>query len=304
MAESYYVSFPLGKPALSSTPQLVSIPPLSHPQYARVASVYDVHELASQETYPESAQFVYLPYTTQEHREELVTVFAVQILTQNKTMMPIVLTLWAKGQMKGYQIVGQTRSISQKPVIRVDARNDLHLAWVDAAGFGVYDVYYAGTAAEARSALNRVTPQDVLSGTVEFFWGVVESLSFFPIVILWAILPLMLISIYTFIRAEGDLTYRGSRIMLGIAIFIYMAFKYLLKPTWLTALPLLGVLPAGLADISAYGVPLLVSGLAGVVTWLCVRRRDAVSLLPVFGLFVGADALLTLLIYVPGMVAE
>jgi hypothetical protein len=304
MAEAFYVSFPLGQSAAGGTPQPVSIPPLSHPQYARVASGYGIHELASHEVYPLSAQFVYLPWTIQGHRDELVTVFAVQILTQNKTMMPIVLTVWAKGQMKGYQIAGQTRGISQKPVIQVDARNDLHLAWVDAAGFGVYDVYYAGTSAEARSNLNRVTPQDVLTGVSDFFWGVMQSLSFFPIVILWAILPLMLIGVYTFIRAEGDLAYLGSRLMLGIAIFIYMAFKYLFKPTWLAALPLLGVLPPGLADLAAYGVPLLVSGLAGVVTWLCARRRDAVSILPVFGLFVGADALLTLLIYVPGMVAE
>jgi len=191
-----------------------------------------------------------------------------------------------------------------RPVFFEDAQGDLHLAWIDVAGFGVYEVYYASTSAEARANLNRLTAQDVLASAFNFLWGIVQALSFFPIILVWIFVPLLVIILYSFLRVEGDLARLGPRIMLVVSLLLYTIFKYLFRPNWLAALPLPPNLSPGLSDALIYTAPLLISGLATVATILYIKRREYPSLLPSFGFFVACDALLTLLIYVPGIVAE
>ena len=112
------------------------------------------------------------------------------------------------------------------------------------------------------------------------------------------------LSIYLFIRAEGGLSFRSSQIVLLVAILLYTGGKYLFRPNWFAALPLPRDLPQYLADWAIYTVPFLITGAAGLVTWFYVKRRPSATLLLAFAIFAGTDALLTLLIYVPGMLAE
>jgi len=62
--------------------------------------------------------------------------------------------------------------------------------------------------------------------------------------------------------------------------------------------------PAGVANVLIYLAPVLITAVAAALTWLYVKRRPYASLLPTFGIFALSDALLTLLVYVPGILAE
>jgi len=303
-AESYCLTFPLGRPEAASKPRQVNVPATGHPAYTHMETPVRVSELAISRATDFPSTFIYQPYTIRGHYDALVAAFAVEISSRTKQATHIVLTLWADGQMRGYQIVNKTRTGSMRPVFFEDAQGDLHLAWIDVAGFGVYEVYYASTSAEARANLNRLTAQDVLASAFNFLWGIVQALSFFPIILVWIFVPLLVIILYSFLRVEGDLARLGPRIMLVVSLLLYTIFKYLFRPNWLAALPLPPNLSPGLSDALIYTAPLLISGLATVATILYIKRREYPSLLPSFGFFVACDALLTLLIYVPGIVAE
>jgi hypothetical protein len=114
----------------------------------------------------------------------------------------------------------------------------------------------------------------------------------------------VVLALYAFIRAEDGLDRLGSRIMLGIGALMYIGSKLVFRPDWFTALPLPRGTPTGLADAIVYAAPLLITAVAILVTWLFVRRRAYASLLPTFGVLALSDALLTLLVYVPGILAE
>jgi len=201
-------------------------------------------------------------------------------------------------------VSGKTRSSSLRPVLLADAQDNLHLAWIDAAGFGLYDVFYASTSTEARAALSRLTVRDVANAFFDVLWGIAQAASFLPIVFAWVFVPLILVALYLFIRVEGDLSRRGPRWMLILSLLLYVATKYLFRPNWMAALPLPANLASSIANVLMYATPLLISAVAGLLTWLFIRRREYASLFAVFLIFVATDAVMTLLIYVPGILAE
>lgn len=302
-AETSYVSFPLGNPQAAGSPRDVVIPEDNHPAYRPASSVYHVSGLASTEGASRS-RFVYLPSAVSHERDQLATAFAVQISGRTKSIVQVVLALWADGELVGYQIIGQTDSISLRPTIEADAEGNLHLNWIDTAGFGQYAIYYAATAREARQNLNRLGTDDVAAALFGVAWGLAQAASFFPITLVWLFPPLVVLALYAFIRAEDSLERTGSRVMLVVGALLYIAAKYLFRPNWLAALPLPQGTPAGLANALMYLAPLLITSIAVLLTWLYVRRRPYASLLPTFAVLAVSDALLTLLVYVPGILAE
>jgi len=106
------------------------------------------------------------------------------------------------------------------------------------------------------------------------------------------------------VRADDDLAHKGARIVLGLAILLYAMCKYLFKPGWLAALRLPHQWPADLANVIMLTLPLLIALLAGLIAWALSKRRQYNSLFFVFGIFAVTDVLLTLLIYVPSLLAE
>ncbi len=303
MAESYYVSFPLGQPQLAQRPRDIELPATNDPSYGALDSVFNVRRLASGGI-PSGASFVYMPSAIRGPQEELAVAFSVELLGRTREIIQPALTLWSEGAMRGYQIVSKTRNVSLRPSLLEDAGRDLHLVWIDSAGFGTYDVYYASTATEVRQRLNRITARDVMAAVFDFAWAVAQAVSFFPLLFIWGFFPLTLIAIYSVIRAQGSLTMWGPRIVLVLSILLYVAFKYLFQPNWLGGLPLPKRLPLRISNILMYTAPFVVSGMAGGVTWWHARRQERPGLFSTFLIFVVSDTLLTLLIYVPGILAE
>ncbi len=304
MAESYYVTFPLGQPEAAGKAKRVHIPATNRPEYERSASLFALRELASPAQSQRASQFVYLPSTVQGQPGELAAAFSVQVSGRISEITQVVLTIWRDGELAGYQIAGKTRNLSLKPTLLADANQDLHVAWIDNAGFGAFDVFYASTAREARAHLNRLTGQDALAALFDLGWGLVQALGFLPMVLAWMFMPLALLAVYVFVRAEGDMAEMGTRLVFAAATLLYAGFKYLFRPNWLAALPLPQRLPSDIANVLVYVMPFVITGVAGLLTWLYVRKRDYTPVLAAFGVFAGADALLTLLIYVPGVLAD
>lgn len=304
MAETYYVTFPLGQPDAASKAKRVHIPATNRPEYERAASLFNLRELASPAQSQRASQFVYLPATVQGQPGELTAVFSVQVSGRITEITQIILTVWREGELAGYQIAAKTRNLSLKPMLLADANQDLHTAWIDNAGFGVFDVFYASTSEEARANLNRLTSQDVVAAFFDLGWGLVQALGFIPMVLAWMFMPLALLAVYVFVRAEGDLADMTTRIVFVIAVILYAGFKYLFRPNWLAALPLPQRLPDDLANLLIYAMPFVITGIAGLLTWFYVRKRDYTPVLAAFGVFAGVDALLTLLIYIPGVLAD
>jgi len=157
------LAFPLGRPELAGQPQEIHIPDLNHPDYQEVKSAFNLQELANPLQGYLTSEFVYLAATIDGHHDELPVAFSVRISGRTKDINQIVLTLWADGEIRGYQIAAKTSSGSLRPMILADAGEDLHLSWIDTGGFGIYDIFYASTSKEAHAYLNRLTGQDILA---------------------------------------------------------------------------------------------------------------------------------------------
>ena len=303
-AQSFYLTFPLGRPELAGEQKEVQIPDLNHPRYQETKGSFNLHEMASdiQDHWP--SEIVYFAATPKGHHDELPVAFSVRISGRTKQINQIILTVWSDGELKGYQIAAKTSTSSLRPVLLVDAEKDLHMVWIDTGGFGIYDLFYASTSQEARGYLNRLTGQDILAKGFNTIWGMVQAAGFVFVALIWVFPPLVLLAAYALARADDDLSHRGPRIVLILAIILYSMFKYLFEPGWLAALRLPHQWPADVVTVIMITLPFLISLLAGVVAWAFSRRRDYNSLFGVFGIFVGTDALLTLMIYVPGLLAE
>ena len=307
MANTFYTVFPLGKPEEALAPRQVIIPPWNHPLYTEVKSALPIRHLASIGHGEEASDFIYFPYTPEGLQgEELPVAFAVEVVGRTKRIVQVIMTYWrGGGELFGYQIAGQTASASSHPVLARDDQGNLHLAWLDTAGFGNYDVYYASTSPAARAYLNRWTLSDLATRLLNFLWGVVQAMGFMPVILAWGFLPLVIIVVYVLFVPEADLTQRTSLAVLGFASLLYVALKYSLRPGWLMALPLPPGLPSDTADLLILFAPLAISAMAALFTALwCRRKQFAVSIFPAFGLFVLADALMTLILYVPAVLRE
>ncbi len=302
-SETYYVAFPLGQPALAGKPVQVLIPTDNRPEGAPQAVLGHTRQLALPGTRPLGGRTTYLPATPYAHLDALATPLAVNLVGRTRDTVQIVMLFWDEGAPLGYQIAGKTTGSSLWSSVAVDGAQNVHLAWIDTAGFGSYDIYYASTAPEVRAHLNRVRLVDVLGAVFSVVWALAGSLALFPVAFMWFAIPLGIVSVYLVISAEGGMERRASQIMLGVGILVYVLLKYATESSWLTLLQLPG-LPAWLSSVLVLLAPLLIAALAGLVSWVLLRRREYQSLFRVFVVWAALDALITLLLYVPILLIE
>ena len=302
-ARSLYVMFPLGHPEAVTAPIELIIPNENRPSYARTESLFGIDELATGQSGSPST-FVYMPAVVQGQQNEGAILFSVQLRGRTKRWIQPIVTVWSEHAYRGYQVATQTRTTSIRNRVARDEQNALYLVWIDTAGFGAYDVYYASTAPGIQQELNRLTGWDVLSGFYDVLWGIAQAAGFFPLAVAWSLASVMIIAAYLFWKAQGRLDHPGARLILIIAIAAYILSKYVFRPNWAAALPLPRYMPELLAALITYLTPLVVSALAALITWFYTHRTERTAILAAFGVFVASDALLTLLIYVPAMLAE
>jgi hypothetical protein len=218
----------------------------------------------------------------------------------SKSFMQLAMVVLSNGEPVGYQLINRTPNASVLCTIVADADANLHLAWLDVAGFRRYKVYYATTAPQAREWLDRTTLGDIARGGADLAFGVVSGLGLAFLGLTWNVLPVLTIIIFYIVGRQEHLDLLTPKIGLGVAIALYIASKAYFIPGLLTAgTPFLYAVPAEMRTLLMYGVPVLVLLLAlGSIT-VYVRRAEEPSLLKAYLFFAVTDGLLTAALYGP-----
>jgi hypothetical protein len=284
-AQSYYMSFPLGQPSRLIPTQI---------------------EIAN-------SDFVTTPSVTGGQRNELAAMLTVWLdpsaldtttaspspLEVGKPSMQPVMAVFSESKMQGYQLAAETGSVSLRTDLVADPASNLYLAWLDAAGFGRYAVYYASTSPQAKTRLDRTSPQDVLLKVADLALGMLSGVALLPFVVLWVFLPLLWVVLFYAIAGEDELELKRVKVALGIAMVLYMGVKFVTLPGF--HVPSLDRVSPQLASALVFGVPLIIFALAFNAVYVYTRRAERATLFPAFLIFVATDALLSLLIYAPSI---
>jgi len=184
--------------------------------------------------------------------------------------------------------VTKTRPSSVWPDLAVSTDGTLRAAWVEPLGNDVYRAVVASAAPEAREALGGFSLAEWGNDVATFAFEYVSLLGYAPYVIGWAVLPLGLLLVATFVTSSGV---RGPKAAacLGVAIILQLAGKRFFAPQMLPF------------ELGTEGIALSVAppvfGIA--LMWVYWRRTKAPLLLAAYGLFIGADAVFSIFVMVP-----
>lgn len=297
-AQTFGVSFPLGAPAFTEA-STVDIPSAARPTYHSTSGSLPYRQLASVESGGPTA-YLYMPATLAGQRDELGVFLVGQVATRNRSSMQVMWVIHSDGEAKGYQLPENVDN-SMRPTGAIDSQGNVHLAWLSAAGFGQYDVHYASTSPTVRANLDRVTVQDLAMEFLDAVWNLAPAMGFFPpIFLLWSIASFVWVVVFYLVKVEGGLERRVSQIALVIAILLYLFSKFFLMPGVLFYAPFVDRVPENLQYVPVLGT-LAVTTLAALgAVALYSRKRQYGSLFVAYLLFVVTDAVLSLIIYVPG----
>ena len=185
-------------------------------------------------------------------------------------------------------IVTRTRPSSVWPDLAVSGDGTLRATWVEPLGNDMYRVVVASTAPEALESLGGFRLTEFLGGVAAFAFENISLLGYAPYVVGWAILPLGLLLLATFLRPSGV---RGEKVVLWLvgAIILQLASKQFLAPQMLP-------LELGIEGIVLSVTP-VVLGIA--LMWVYWRRAKEPLLLAAYGLFIGADAAFSVFVMIP-----
>lgn len=297
-AQTFGVSFPLGAPAFTEA-STVDIPGAARPTYHSTSGSLPYRQLALVESGGPTA-YLYMPAALPGQQEELGIFLVGQVATRNLSSMQLIWEVYSGGEAKGYQLPEGAESC-MRPSGTIDSQGNVHLAWLSAAGFGQYDVHYASTSPTVRANLDRVTVQDWAMEFLDAIWNLAPAMGFFPpIFLLWSIASFVWVVAFYLVKVEGGLERRASQIALLIAILLYLFSKFFLMPGVLFYAPFVDRVPESLQYVPVLGT-LAITTCAGLGAMaLYFRKRQYRSLFVAYLLFVVTDAVLSLIIYVPG----
>lgn len=299
-ADTYYVSFPLGAPRPGDA-RAVKLPQEHRPRYADHTGPYQFDRLVPLSPDVYTTDFINAPAVVQRQEDELPVVVSLIIESASKQFMQLAMTVFADGDPVGYQLANETSNASVLPTLVADGDANLHLAWLDTAGFRLYKVYYATTASEAKEWLDRVTVEDVARGAADLAWGILSAIGFLPLTLMWNAPALVCLVLFYLVTRQELLDELGAKIALGLAFVIYVAVKILFLPGLLSAgTPFVHLVPDALESALTTGIPILVLLLAllGLAVYLR-RSTDTPSLFKAYLVFAFIDSVLTAVLYAP-----
>jgi hypothetical protein len=291
-AKSYYVSFPSGQPSRLTPMRIniassdfVTMPSVARGQRGEVAAAFNVYVSSGFKAQLEQSKMVEMGPVSVGFRPE----------------MQLAQAIFAEGEMMGYQIAAKTDSASLRPNLVADPASNLHLTWLDTAGFGRYDVYYASTSPPTKAWLDRTRPQDVLLEAADLALGMLSGVALLPFIVLWIFFPLLWLVLFYVFVGEEELELKRVKVVLGIAIALYTGTKLMSLPSSLLYVPFLDEVPPLLYSALVSGVPLIILALGLTAIYAYARRAERATLFPAFLVFAMTDALLSMAIYAPGI---
>lgn len=186
------------------------------------------------------------------------------------------LTIGDQGSQE--ELVTASEQASMESSLRIDAESNLHLAWLETAGFGKYRVVYGSTAPPVVEAYNKLTPQDAVNAlfnnllnlSMVIIWGVAG-------LIMWAVAPFLMLAIYHLVTSEENLSTPWAWVALGVAIALQVTLSFALPPRLRGGIdwaPVRWVAPAAGATIAT-----------AATAWLILRKKKESPLFSTFFLF-------------------
>jgi len=283
----------------------LALPITDRIRYAPAEGELSYRSLAQAKPVDPSAvsNYTYMPYPLPGQRQELAVVLSTRTVSpQGKGEVQIALCILRGGDLEGYQIAGQSRSASLRPIAVADDDGNIHLAWLDTAGFGRYSLYYASTAPRAKAFANRLTLADVLGTFAGKAWNTAAAFSFLPMLLVWCFPPLLLLVAGYLINPDRDMATRSGRLWLGGAVILYLAAKLWIVPSFLWYAPFVDRVPARFQDFVILGWPGIIAiGSFLAMRW-SVRRLERKEILYGFAIFAAIDAVLSLVLYIPNAI--
>lgn len=302
--EMFLVAFPAAAPSLSA-PQTIHVPKDPARPAAASQEFPPLTEVVWADANQEWSDFLEGPSAVQGSGQPAAQVLAdVNFEFRFDPRPQIVLLLLRDGELAAYDQPARTRQYSQRPR-GVAAGGHLHIAWIDLEQPGAYSVYYASTSPAVQAALNRRTANDTAIDAIDLVWGMASGLTFVPLVGI-LLVPVALAMVIFYLSGADDSLKRGwaARLTFLVTGVIYLGGKWLVLAALITRPPLMAAVPQQIQPLWMLLVFLLVAGLAALITWLYVRRKDNPELFKAMLLFVLSDAALTLLVYGPTFYAE
>ncbi len=304
--EGWYTSIRLDESRPGSVERF-TFPVGEFPEYVAHEGPYTYDYIVPLLPSPESGTHVIdAPFPLRAQADEVPVAFGALIRRGAGMEAQIVIGIFAEARVMGYQLAGKTTHWSRVPSLANDSSGNLHLSWAEGLEPGPSDVYYASTSPLVKQRVDRLTSQDLVLGLLNSLFGAAAGFAMIPFVIFWLIPPLVWVAISgRFIGAEGVQARKGW-LALGIGLVIYLLTKGFLTPSLFTYVPFsasMPFLPASLEIPLRVAVPLVISGCGVGALMYVLRRVKTASLLLSALVFVLVDALLTVAIYAPGVVA-
>jgi len=298
-AYAFYVSFEPGKPSLTN-PSSISLPTETMPEYADHASPYGYSKLALLPPWVYSSDFVNAPAVVSSQKNELPVALSLMIASRSESTIQLAMVVFSEGQPIGYQLASNTLNASVLSTLVADSDSNLHVAWIDTAGFRQYDIYYASTSPEAKMWLDRTSSDDIVLGAADLVWGIISGIGLLPIVAIWNFPPLIWVVLFYMFSGREYLERMGTKIGLLVSIIIYCASKLVLLPGLSTGTPFLYQVSSDLRTTLAMAIPVIILLLALAAIYIYARRSERATIFKAYLVFSLTDGLLTVLLYAPG----
>ncbi|MGB3716933.1 MAG: hypothetical protein WA996_21135 [Candidatus Promineifilaceae bacterium] len=243
-----------------------------------------------------AASYVIEPNTATPLGGELAMVVSAMQEHRLDNYVQIVLVVFEDGEFRGYQLAGKTESFSQDGLLFTDEAGELHLAWLEGRG---NRLYYATTAPDVGSGLNRLGGQDFASVALGGGLDALTGVLFFPLSLVWFIPGFLLLGIYKLRRDDETVGDRTSQFLVVVAIISYQLSKALFMPTIISYVPFSAWvdIPDSMTKVLQVLIPLLSLTVGVVIAEIVRRRRPSTSALVYFLIVCGIDAALTLSVY-------
>ncbi len=298
-AFAFYVNFEPGQAAFSH-PRPLSLPSESRPEYAAHSGPYGYTTLAPLSA-GSGSDFANAPATVKQQESELPVVLSAVVESTAESSIQLAMAVLDGGRAVGYELASKTPGASVVSSLVADSDLNLHLAWLDTAGFRQYDVYYATTAPAARSWLDRVSSEDLVIRVADTAWGIASGIGLAPIAAVWNFPPLIWVVLFYVVSGQEYLERRGARFGLAVAIVVYIGSKFLFMSGLAAGTPFLYRVPVGLASALVLGLPVVILALGLGALALYVRRSESPALFKAYLVFALTDGILTLVLYAPGL---
>lgn len=305
--ETRYVTFTPGQPETMSAAIPLAAPTTDDLMYEAWASD---GFLTGPRANPNAPQYTLTSATKDvAHSETIASELPLALLNTNvryeyrQINSQVAVLYLENGQPTSYQLLSYSTGLARVPFLRADLDNHLYLTWLEADEGGGFHVYFASTAPQTKTILDKLSGSDFMQLLGVTLFGMLSGIVLSPLVVfLWMIAPMVIAGVTLFVQrsySEDKLTI-GTVISIVLAIGAYWLVKQFALPNIFEDVPFqvwIPIIPAGLEDILRLGMPIMLTLIGVVVAWFTTIRRHIISPLYFMLVFGLVDGVLTMAVY-------